>query len=92
MTNEQLHVLLSGYAKRLRQALAASQGMMPESAERMFVRRHTAEGCGGFLCLNGKHFEEFRDGEHVALFPVAQLAEELEADVEALRAAPSVPA
>ena len=89
MTNEQLHLLLKDRAARLRTAIEDVAAGMPEEAERETLRRHTREGCLGFMCGERSHYE-YSAGRHLALAPAWQLLEEWEADAQVLAPKPDV--
>jgi len=90
MTNEQLAVLLSGYAARLRTAIQEADDALGEGVERevewKYVGEATLYGCAAPFSnpANSPKDWEAGEGPALALDPLLELAEDMEADVESL--------
>ena len=83
MTNEQTALLLKGVAARLERAINQARDLMPEEAIRERLRRHTAPTCYGLFCKDESHYTE-SEGDALAISPLVELLEELQADSETL--------
>ena len=90
MTNEQLAVLLNGYAERLRAAISEADDALGEGVEREVAWKYIGKvsSFGGeplFSCpANSPKDWEAGKGDALALGPLLELAEGMEADIENL--------
>ena len=90
MTNEQLAVLLNGYAERLRTAIQEADDALGDSVEREVEWKYIGEvslfGCVPLFSnpANSPKDWEAGEGPALALDPLLELAEDMEADVESL--------
>ena len=90
MTNEQLAVLLNGYAVRLRVAISEADDALGENVEREVAWEYVGtapmvsiERMCSYPAKDPEDWEAGK-GEALALGPLLELVEDMEADVESL--------
>lgn len=87
MTNTQLAVLLSQYARRLESEIQALDGRLPDGVSRHLSRHYIGPEIKGFLSVEfmlDRNYEMREDGPAVMLEELRDLLTDLKTDIAAL--------